>query len=32
MQPAGTLQIAPSLLSADFAALGDAIAGVALPK
>jgi ribulose-phosphate 3-epimerase len=26
MQPAGTLQIAPSLLSADFAALGDAIA------
>ena len=25
MQPAGTLQIAPSLLSADFAALGDAI-------
>jgi ribulose-phosphate 3-epimerase len=26
MKPAGTLQIAPSLLSADFAALGDAIA------
>ncbi len=26
MRPAGTLQIAPSLLSADFAALGDAIA------
>lgn len=26
MQPAGTLQIAPSLLSADFAALGEAIA------
>src|SRR5262245_2222680 len=26
MQPAGNLQIAPSLLSADFAALGDAIA------
>jgi len=26
MQPAGTLQIAPSLLSADFAALGDAVA------
>jgi ribulose-phosphate 3-epimerase len=26
MQPTGTLQIAPSLLSADFAALGDAIA------
>ena len=25
MQPAGTVQIAPSLLSADFAALGDAI-------
>jgi ribulose-phosphate 3-epimerase len=25
MQPAGTIQIAPSLLSADFAALGDAI-------
>src|SRR5262245_38684839 len=25
MQPAGTLQIAPSLLSADFAALGDAV-------
>jgi ribulose-phosphate 3-epimerase len=26
MQPAGTLQIAPSLLSADFARLGDAVA------
>src|SRR5215204_686217 len=26
MRPAGTLQIAPSLLSADFAALGEAIA------
>jgi len=26
MRPAGTIQIAPSLLSADFAALGDAIA------
>ena len=25
MKPAGTIQIAPSLLSADFAALGDAI-------
>ena len=25
MQPAGTIQIAPSLLSADFAALGDAV-------
>ena len=25
MKPAGTLQIAPSLLSADFAALGDAV-------
>ena len=26
MKPAGTVQIAPSLLSADFAALGEAIA------
>ena len=25
MKPAGTIQIAPSLLSADFAALGDAV-------